>query len=105
MGQSTISTHLAQLKQAGLVEDRRTGKNILYRLKRCSPAGASDGAAAGRRGRNARSRAGLRGAGAGRCASARTRCGAYFDELAGKFGRQYVPGRSLEGAGRDAADS
>ena len=33
MGQSTISTHLAQLKQAGIVEDRRTGKNILYRLK------------------------------------------------------------------------
>ena len=28
MGQSRISTHLAQLKQAGLVEDRRTGKNI-----------------------------------------------------------------------------
>src|SRR5271165_5706457 len=33
MGQSTLSTHLSQLKQAGLVEDRRTGKNILYRLK------------------------------------------------------------------------
>ena len=32
MGQSTISTHLAQLKQAGLVEDRRTGKYSLYRL-------------------------------------------------------------------------
>src|SRR3954466_4185494 len=32
MGQSTISTYLAQLKQAQLVEDRRTGKNILYRL-------------------------------------------------------------------------
>jgi ubiquinone/menaquinone biosynthesis C-methylase UbiE/DNA-binding transcriptional ArsR family regulator len=32
MGQSTISTHLSQLKQAGLVEDRRAGKNILYRL-------------------------------------------------------------------------
>jgi ArsR family transcriptional regulator len=32
MGQSTISTHLSQLKQAGLVEDRRTGKNSLYRL-------------------------------------------------------------------------
>ncbi len=28
MGQSTISTHLSQLKQAGLVEDRRTGKNV-----------------------------------------------------------------------------
>ena len=31
MGQSTISTHLSQLKQAGLVEDRRTGKSNLYR--------------------------------------------------------------------------
>src|SRR5579871_4451339 len=34
MGQSRISTHLAQLKHAGLVEDRRTGKSILYRLKK-----------------------------------------------------------------------
>src|SRR5438552_9463630 len=33
MGQSRISTHLAQLKQADLVEDRRTGKSILYRFK------------------------------------------------------------------------
>jgi ArsR family transcriptional regulator len=32
MGQSTISTHLSQLKQAGLVEDRRTGKSSLYRM-------------------------------------------------------------------------
>src|SRR2546426_7419220 len=32
-GQSQISTHLAQLKQAGLVHDRRTGKNAFYRLK------------------------------------------------------------------------
>ena len=33
MAQSSLSTHLAQLKQVGLVEDRRNGKNILYRLK------------------------------------------------------------------------
>src|SRR5262249_5763253 len=32
-GQSQISTHLAQLKQAGLVDDRRMGKNSFYRLK------------------------------------------------------------------------
>src|ERR1035437_8367410 len=32
MGQSTISTHLSQLKQVKLVEDRRTGKSNLYRL-------------------------------------------------------------------------
>ena len=30
MGQSRISSHLAQLKRAGLVEDRRAGKNIYY---------------------------------------------------------------------------
>src|SRR5580658_8005405 len=32
MGQSTISTHLSQLKNAGLVEDRRTGKSNFYQL-------------------------------------------------------------------------
>src|ERR1700754_4039241 len=31
-GQSTVSTHLAQLKRAGLVEDRRTGKSTQYRI-------------------------------------------------------------------------
>ena len=33
MGQSRISTHLAQLKSAGLVTDRRSGKSVLYRLR------------------------------------------------------------------------
>ena len=33
MGQSRISTHLAQLKRADLVEDRRNGKSVLYRLR------------------------------------------------------------------------
>src|ERR1044071_6369506 len=32
-GQSHISTWLSQLKQTGLVEDRRTGKNSFYKLK------------------------------------------------------------------------
>src|SRR5215470_6531363 len=31
-GQSQISMQLSQLKQAGLVEDRREGKNAFYRL-------------------------------------------------------------------------
>src|SRR5205814_9664939 len=30
MGQSRISSHLAQLKRAGAVEDRRAGKNVYY---------------------------------------------------------------------------
>ena len=32
MGQSRISSHLAQLKRAGAVEDRRAGKNVYYGL-------------------------------------------------------------------------
>src|SRR6478752_5035481 len=32
MGQSRISSHLAQLRGAELVQDRRAGKNIYYKL-------------------------------------------------------------------------
>src|SRR5258706_3679054 len=101
MGQSRISTHLAQLKQAALVEDRRDGKSIFYRLNATRngdskafghmltllreaaaelPEAADDAEALhlvlGRR---------------------RDKMRAYFDELAGKFGRHYVPGRSWKG--------
>ena len=101
MGQSTLSTHLAQLKQAGIVEDRRTGKNILYRIK---------AAGSGEAPFFAQLMAVLRQAaeqlpGAAEDLEAlrlvrrkrRDRVRAYFDELAGKFGRQYVPGRSWKG--------
>src|ERR1035437_2433036 len=30
MGQSRISSHLAQLKRSGVVENRRSGKNVYY---------------------------------------------------------------------------
>jgi ArsR family transcriptional regulator len=33
--QSTVSKHLAVLKQAGLVEDRRQGVMVYYRVKVC----------------------------------------------------------------------
>jgi ubiquinone/menaquinone biosynthesis C-methylase UbiE/DNA-binding transcriptional ArsR family regulator len=89
-GQSRISTHLAQLKQAELVEDRKAGKNSLYRF-------TADGRlaelvhAAG---------AEIREAEDDRKAldlvlrKRQDKMRGYFDELAGKFGRNYVPGRS-----------
>ena len=92
-GQSQISTHLAQLKQAGLVDDRRTGKNAFYRLmaplelmellRRARPEvpeAEQDQDAL---------RLALR--------RRQDKVRRYFDELAGKFGRQYMPGRSWKG--------
>jgi ArsR family transcriptional regulator len=98
MGQSTISTHLAQLKQAGIVEDRRTGKNILYRLKSFGN-GTQDQVldvlrhAVKEIPEAGEDRDALRLALRRRQDKVRS----YFDELAGKFGRQYVPGRSWQG--------
>jgi len=91
MGQSTISTHLSQLKQASLVEDRRTGKSSLYRLKSTDdllanllaqarseiPQAASDQAA-------------MRRVVKKRQDTMR----AFFDSVAGRLGKDYVPGKS-----------
>lgn len=92
-GQSQISTHLAQLKQAGLVDDRRTGKNSFYRLK--APDGLMEllREAAREVPEAEQDRDALRLALRRRQDKMRR----YFDELAGKFGRQYVPGRSWKG--------
>jgi len=95
MGQSRISTHLSQLRQAELVEDRRSGKNSLYRLRPGVSKELLDllktGAAEIPEAESDRRALEL----ILRKRQDKTR--AYFDELAGKFGRQYVPGRSWKG--------
>ncbi|HVI81865.1 MAG TPA: metalloregulator ArsR/SmtB family transcription factor [Chthoniobacterales bacterium] len=97
MGQSRISSHLAQLKRAGVVVDRRAGKNVYY-------GAAKFVVRNGARNRvhqlietlaheipeTARDRTALKLTLRKRQDKARE----YFDELAGKFGRSYVPGRS-----------
>ena len=96
MGQSTISTHLAQLKQAGLAEDRRTGKSSLYRLAD----GAIEGVVTDLL---AKARAELPEAAADQAAMRRVvkkrqdRMRAFFDSVAGRMGRDYVPGKSWKG--------
>ena len=92
-GQSQISTHLAQLKQAGLADDRRTGKNAFYRLT--APAGLMGvlRQAAAEVPEVETDREALRTT----LRRRQDRMRQYFDELAGKFGRQYVPGRSWKG--------
>lgn len=102
MGQSRISTHLAQLKTAGWLDDRRAGKNIFYRLR---PARTAEDQQA------LRALLELSRTAVGELPEAaqdmtalelvlqkrKDRTRAYFDSLAGKFGREYVPGRSWKG--------
>jgi ubiquinone/menaquinone biosynthesis C-methylase UbiE/DNA-binding MarR family transcriptional regulator len=101
MGQSRISTHLAQLKQAGLVEDRRNGKSILYRLKALPSQGskAFEQLLAVLREAAHEIPEADQDLDALRLALRRRqdKTRAYFDELAGKFGRHYMPGRSWKG--------
>jgi ArsR family transcriptional regulator len=92
-GQSRISTNLAQLKHAGLVDDRREGKNSFYRLT--APAELMDllRKASAEVPEAAEDQQALRLTLRKRQDQMRR----YFDELAGKFGRQYAPGRSWKG--------
>ena len=99
MGQSRISTHLAQLKQAGLVEDRRNGKSILYRLKHGIQSNGFSQMLGVLRQAAAEIPEAEQDSEALRLALRRRqdKMRSYFDELAGKYGRNYVPGRSWQG--------
>jgi ArsR family transcriptional regulator len=99
MGQSRISSHLAQLKRAGVVEDRRSGKNVYYGLtakQERNPVRTKVSelihALAREMPETARDRTALQLA----LRKRRDKAREYFDELAGKFGRSYVPGRSWQ---------
>ncbi len=93
MGQSTISTHLSQLKQAALLEDRRTGKNNLYRLNRENGAGVLKGLLAQAREEIAEVKSDETAV--KRVLKKRQdKMRAFFDDVAGRFGRSFVPGKS-----------
>jgi ubiquinone/menaquinone biosynthesis C-methylase UbiE/DNA-binding transcriptional ArsR family regulator len=96
MGQSTISTHLSQLKQVGLVEDRRTGKSSLYKLTADGTQGVLDGLLTQARGEiseAAPDRAAMRRVVKKRQDKMRS----FFDSVAGRLGKDYVPGKSWKG--------
>lgn len=92
MGQSRISTHLSQLKQAGLVVDRRVGKNSLYRFTGGQLADLlhAAGSEIHEAAEDAKALELV-------LKKRQDKMRGYFDELAGKFGRNYVPGRSWKG--------
>jgi ArsR family transcriptional regulator len=91
MGQSTISTHLSQLKGAGLVEDRRTGKSNLYRLIGAN--GIVSGLLSEAReeiAEAAADQAAMRGV----LRKRQDKMRSFFDSVAGRLGKDYVPGKS-----------
>jgi ArsR family transcriptional regulator len=99
MGQSRISSHLAQLKRAGAVADRRAGKNVYYGIVRTAEPNAARAQISELMRTLAREipetthdETALKLVLRKRKDQARE----YFDELAGKFGRSYVPGRSWQ---------
>lgn len=90
MGQSRISTQLSQLKSAGLVRDERSGKHNMYSCTASESLMELSRHAVAEVPEVQRDLASLRHVLRKRRDTAR----AYFDELAGRFGKGYVPGRS-----------
>ena len=103
MGQSRISTQLAQLKRAGLVRDRRAGKNIYYGLVSVPGDEGADAIGAQLREIVTASAKEIPESTTDRTAlglvlrKREDRAREYFNRLAGKFGRSYCPGRSWQG--------
>jgi len=98
MGQSRISTHLAQLKRAGLLQDRRVGKNIYYSWAAGGPIRQPElrtliGLAMHEMPEADSDSSALNHV----LAKRRDRAREHFNRLAGKFGRSYCPGRSWQG--------
>lgn len=93
MGQSRISTQLSQLKKEGLVADQRSGKNNIYSAQIPHALGKIIHEAGSELTEREKDRSSLRHI----LRKRKDQVRAYFDELAGKFGREYVPGRSWKG--------
>lgn len=95
MGQSRISASLAQLRQQGVVSDRRVGKNSYYTasLSALQPLQKALSEAQKELPEAQRDQRALKLV----LHQRRDRAAEYFDKLAGKFGHSYVPGRSWQG--------
>ena len=100
LAQSSVSTHLGKLREAGLLRDRRLGSSTLYALNDGNmPAGArqvwslvrgeiKDTVLEGDKGR------------CGDVLKARARVNAWPDSVAGQMERHYSPGRTWEATAR-----
>jgi ArsR family transcriptional regulator len=98
MGQSRISTHLALLKEVGLVVDRRHGRRSLFSISPGPAAGLWEDVLEENR-TSPELQADLAGLEALR-ERRKIESRAYFDRVAAAFGEQILPGRTWEGLAR-----
>ncbi|HOK77748.1 MAG TPA: metalloregulator ArsR/SmtB family transcription factor [Verrucomicrobiota bacterium] len=101
LAQSRISTHLGLLQNAGLLQSRRAGRRVFYRLSPDAAGPARELIAQGLQGarqfpEHASDQAGLRRVLVRRHDQAQL----FFDQVAGRFDRSYGPGRSWQAFGQ-----
>ena len=94
LGQSRISTGLSLLRREGLVTTRRVGKNVFYSASKNPPAVVQAVMDAAKLEAFVKSRD--KAALALVLRKRKNKAAEYFNKLAGRFGRVYVPGRSWQ---------
>src|ERR1051325_932174 len=101
MGQSRISTHLGLLQDSGLLESRREGKRTFYKLNASGDEAAKEFIDLAVRGAKELPEHGADQLNLKRILSRRrAQDQVYFDQVAGRFGRSYGPGRSWQAFGQ-----
>jgi ArsR family transcriptional regulator len=100
MGQSRISTHLGLLQSAGLVQSRREGKRTFYRLAQAAQEERKDFLKLAIQGARELPDHSADQINLKRLLKRRQqKAQVYFNQVAGRFGRVYGPGRSWQGFG------
>lgn len=100
MGQSRISSHLAQLRQAGLLNDRRDGRKTFYAHRRPADPVAAGLVEAAAQAVAATPEAAADAANLARVLEKRRQImEQYFNRVAERIGRNACPGRSWEAIG------
>ena len=101
LGQSRISTHLGLLQESGLLQSRRDGKRTFYRLNARADSSLREATQLAVRGAREMPEYSADQVNLKRIIARRSdQAQVYFNQVAGRFGRSYGPGRSWQAFGQ-----